>query len=105
MEARGDVDAASGSAGAGDLGKTGDFRLHPVGKFGRLGAEFFQQTGNEALFLGGEGVEEVFNLDGLVALLGGLGLSRGNGFLGVFGEFVQVHKVKLSVKKLRRARG
>jgi hypothetical protein len=39
-----------------------------------LGTEFFQQAGNEAVFLGGEGVEEVFDLDGLMALLGGLGL-------------------------------
>jgi hypothetical protein len=56
-----------------------------------LGTEFFQKAGNEAVLLGGEGVEEVFDLDGLVTLLGGLGLGRGHGLLGVFRQFVQVH--------------
>jgi hypothetical protein len=69
-----------------------------------LGTEFFQQAGDEAFLLGGEGVEEVFDLDGLVALLGGLGLGRGDGLLGVFGELVQIHVEKLSERSLRRAR-
>jgi hypothetical protein len=57
-----------------------------------LGTEFFQKAGNQAVLLGGEGVEEVLDLDGLMALLGGLGLGRGDGLLGVFGELVQVHE-------------
>ena len=92
LEARGDVDTAARRAGTGDLGETGDFRFNAVGKFGGLGTEFFQQAGDEAVLLGSEGVEEVFDLDGLVALLGGLGLGRGNRLLGVFGELVQVHE-------------
>ena len=69
-----------------------------------MGAKFVQEAGDEAVLLGGEGVEEVFDLDGLVALLGGLGLGRGDGFLGVFGELVQVHGRELSERSLRRAR-
>jgi hypothetical protein len=57
-----------------------------------LGTEFFQKAGNEAVLLGGERVEEVLDLNGLVTLLGGLGLGRGDGLLGVFGELVQVHE-------------
>jgi hypothetical protein len=49
-------------------------------------------------------VEEVFDLDGLVTLFGGLGLGRGDGLLGVFGELVQIHVEKLSERSLRRAR-
>ena len=47
----------------------------------------------------------MLDLDGLVALLGGLGLGRGDGLLGVFGQFVQVHEKKLSGKRSPRARG
>ena len=104
LEARGDVDTAARRAGTGDLGEAGDFRFEAVGKFGGLGTEFFQQAGDEAVFLGGEGVEEVLDLDGLVALLGGLGLGRSDSFLGVFGELVQVHGRELSERSLRRAR-
>ena len=75
-----------------------------VGEFGGLGAELFQEAGNETVLLGGEGVEEVLDLDGLVALLGGLGLGRGDGLLGVFGELIQVHGRELSERSLRRAR-
>jgi hypothetical protein len=50
-------------------------------------------------------VEEVFDLHSLVALLGGLGLRRGDGLLGVFGQLIQVHSLKLSGKMPRRARG
>jgi hypothetical protein len=49
-------------------------------------------------------VEEVLDLDGLVTLFGGLGLGRGDGLLGVFGELVQIHVEKLSERSLRRAR-
>ena len=73
LEARGDVDTASGGTGTGDLGQAGDFRFEAVGELGGLGAELFQEAGNETVLLGGEGVEEVLDLDGLVALLGGLG--------------------------------
>ena len=104
LKARGDVDA-TGGAGAGDLGQAGDFRFKAVSKLRGLGTEFLKQARDEAVFLGGEGVEEVFDFDGLVALLGGLGLGRGDGFLGVFGQFVQVHEKKLSGKRPRRARG
>ena len=92
LETRGDVDAAPGGARAGDLGQAGDFRFEAVGKFGRLGAEFLEKAGDEAVFLGGERVEEVFDLDSLMALLGGLGLGRGHGLLGVFGQLVEVHR-------------
>ena len=105
LKTGGDVDAAPGGAGARDFGEPGDLRFDPIGKFGRLGAEFFQEAGNEAVLLCGEGVEEVFDLDGLMALLGGLGLGRGDGLLGVFGQLVQVHERKLSAQRLRRARG
>jgi hypothetical protein len=37
-------------------------------------------------------VQEVLDLNGLMTLLGGLGLGRGDGLLGVFGELVQVHE-------------
>jgi hypothetical protein len=39
-----------------------------------------------------------------VTLFGGLGLGRGDGLLGVFGELVQIHVEKLSERSLRRAR-
>jgi hypothetical protein len=57
-----------------------------------LGTEFFQKAGDEAVLLGGEGVQEVLDLNGLMTLLGGLGLGRGDGLLGVFGELVQIHE-------------
>ncbi|NBS15123.1 MAG: hypothetical protein EBT57_10065 [Verrucomicrobia bacterium] len=50
-------------------------------------------------------MEEVFDLDGLVTLFGGLGLGRGDRLLGVFGKFVQIHRLELSERRLRRARG
>jgi hypothetical protein len=105
LETRGDVDAASRGTGAGDFGQAGDFRFEPLGEFGGLGTEFFEEAGDESVFLGRKRVEEMFDLDGLVTLLGGLGLGRGDGLLGVFGEFIQVHDLKLSGKKPRRARG
>ena len=104
LEARGDVEAAAGGAGAGNFGEAGDFGFYSIGELGGLGAKFFQQAGDEAVLLGGEGVEEVFDLDGLVTLLGGLGLGRGDSFLGVFGELVQIHGRELSERSLRRAR-
>jgi hypothetical protein len=70
-----------------------------------LGTEFFQQAGNEAVLLGSEGVEEVLDLNGLMALLGGLGLGRGNSLLGIFGELVQIHEEQLFKKNHPRARG
>jgi len=88
LETRGDVDAAPGGTGSGDFGQAGDFRFEPLGEFGRLGAQFLEQAGDETVFRGGQGVEEMFDLDGLVALLGGLRLSRGDGLLGVFSQLI-----------------
>jgi len=88
LETRGDVDAAPGGTGSGDFGQAGDFRFEPLGEFGRLGAQFLEEAGDKAVFLSGEGVKEVLDLDGLVALLGGLGLGRGDGLLGVFSQLI-----------------
>jgi hypothetical protein len=40
-----------------------------------LGAYFFNQARDEAIFLRGEGVKKVLDLNGRVTLLGGSGLS------------------------------
>jgi hypothetical protein len=53
-----------------------------------LGAQFFEEPGDEAIFLRGQGMEEVFDLHGLMALLGRIGLGRGDCLLGVFRELV-----------------
>jgi hypothetical protein len=96
LETRGDVDAASGGTGAGDFGQAGDFRFEPLSEFGRLGTKFLEEAGDKAVFLGGKGVEEMFDFNGLMALLGGLGLGRGDGLLGVFSQLVKIHGSKLS---------
>ena len=91
LEARGNHGAARGDARTGDFGKSGNFRFKPLGKSGGLGAKLFDEPRTEAVRLGGERVKEVFDFDRLVSLLGGGGLSRGDSFLGVFGELVEIH--------------
>jgi hypothetical protein len=67
LEARGDDGAAWGSAWARDFGQASDFGFEAFGKAGGLGAEFFDEAQDESIRLSGEGVEEVFDIDGGMA--------------------------------------
>ena len=85
LEAMGDHGASWGDARARNFGQAGDFRFKTLGQASGLRTEFFDEARNEAVRLGGERVEQVFDLDRRMSLLGGDGLSGGDSLLRVFG--------------------